>query len=330
MSVIAVDVGLCRGGFKLDAYFESPLDGVTALFGPSGAGKSLLLGAIAGLARLDRGTISLNGRVLSSADSCTPPHARGIGLVFQDARLFPHLSVRGNLDFAARRAPRVLLTLDEAVAIFDLASFLDRPIRNLSGGERSRAALARALLSAPDLLLLDEPFAALDGARRQTFLHAIRAIHQRFELPMIVVTHQIEDAAHVASHLVGLDKGAVIGSGEIQATAASPAFQALLAPRDAGVMLPLSRLHGQTGTSAAGAWVRADAVLLATQAPQGLSARNVWNGRIKEITLDAGSRLVRVETELGDVLARITIEAAEELRLTAGAQVWAIVKTHAL
>lgn len=326
MSVLSVEASVTRGAFKLDAKFTAPMDGVTALFGPSGAGKSLLLSAIAGLTRLDRGAISIGDRTLDDL----APHTRGVGLVFQDARLFPHLSVRGNLDFAAHRAPRKLLSLEEAANLFDIGAFLERPVRNLSGGERSRVALARALLSAPDFLLLDEPFAALDGARRQSFLDTIRTIHQRFGLPMLVVTHQIDDAAHLATHLIGLRNGAVLVSGALQPTAASTEFQSLLGPRDAGVAVPLARLHGKLQTNSASAWVRADAVLLATQPPQGLSARNVWPGRVKTIMPEATAKLVRVETDIGDVLARITVEAAEELQLAEDAAVWAIVKTHAI
>jgi molybdate transport system ATP-binding protein len=325
MSVLSVDAGLARGSFALAARFDAPLNGVTALFGPSGAGKSLVLGAIAGLVRLDRGAIRIDGRDLSAK-----PHERGVGLVFQDARLFPHLSVRGNLEFAARRAPRAFLSIEEAALMFDIAPLLDRAVRNLSGGERSRVALARALLSAPDFLLLDEPFAALDGARRQAFLDSIADIHRRFALPMLVVTHQIDDAARIASHLVGMRDGAVIAAGPMQATAPSPEFQSLLSTRDCGVALPLARLHGQSTTDAGAAWVRADAVLLANQQPQGLSARNVWQGRVTHIADEPISRLVRVETEIGDILARITVEAAAELGLANGSPVWALVKTHAI
>ena len=327
MSVLSVHARMRRSAFSLDARFEAPLDAVTAVFGPSGAGKSLLLSAIAGLARHE-GEIRLGARVLDGGDTRLPAHERNVGLVFQDARLFPHLSVRGNLDYAARRAPRALVSLDDAASLFDLTALLERPVRNLSGGERGRVALARALLSAPDLLLLDEPFAALDGTRRQAFLDILDDIHQRFGLPMLVVTHQIDDVARIASHVVAMTNGGVLASGPLSATATSDSFQSLLAARDTGVAVPLSRIHGASGHGAV--WVRADSVLLAVKAPDGLSARNVWRGTVRAVSDEADARLVSVDTEFGPVLSRITPEAASELGLAPGVEAWAILKTHAL
>lgn len=331
MSVLAAHAVLRRGAFALNARLDAPLDGVTALFGPSGAGKSLLLAAIAGLVRIEAGEIAMNGRRLAGPGLHVPPHERGIGLIFQDSRLFPHLTVRGNLEYAARRAPpgRAPLTLDSAAERLDVAALLDRPVRNLSGGERSRVALARALLSAPEFLLLDEPFAALDGARRHAFLDLLGDIHKRIALPMLVVTHQVEDVARIATHLVALQGGAVIADGPLTLASASAPFQTLLSQRDTGVALPLAALHGQTGARGA-AWVRADVVLVANKPPDGLSARNVWRGRIAAIDIEPAARLLRVDTELGPVLARITVEAADELELTIGSPVWSILKTHAV
>ena len=171
--MLEADIKLCQGRFALDARFTAP-DGITALFGPSGAGKSTLLSALAGL-KPASGRIALNGK------SCEQlgPHRRGLGLVFQDARLFPHLTVRGNLAYAHRRAP-ARLEIAEVAEFFDIANLLDRPVGNLSGGEKSRVALARALVAAPDFLLLDEPFAALDGARRRAFLQVLRTAHRKY------------------------------------------------------------------------------------------------------------------------------------------------------
>jgi molybdate transport system ATP-binding protein len=325
---LVADIQLRRGAFALNARFETPHAGVTALFGPSGAGKSLLLSALAGLHRIEAGRITFGDRVLDDAATRTrtPAHLRGIGLVFQDARLLPHLSVRANLEYAFKRAPphRQQVTITDVAEHFDIAALLDRAVRNLSGGERSRVALARAILSKPDLLLLDEPFAALDGARRRSFLSVLRDMHRTFSMPMLVVTHQIEDVAALADHVIGLRRGAVVAAGPLAPTVANEAFQTLLDVRDVGSAVRL-------GASAPSAWIRADHVLLASVPPVGLSARHVWQARILEITAeDEGSVLVRLDTEVGPMFARVTPAAAAELGLTQDGVVWAIVKAHAM
>jgi molybdate transport system ATP-binding protein len=328
---LEADFTLARGAFRLAARFETPLSGIIAVFGPSGAGKSMLLSALAGLDRIDDGRISLSGRVLDDAAARVrvAPHLRGVGLVFQDARLFPHLSVRGNLAYACERAPagRRKLTLEDAAAYFDIGALLDRPTRNLSGGEKSRVALARALLSAPDLLLLDEPFAALDGARRRAFLAILRRMHEAFALPMLVVTHQIDDVAALADHLIALDAGQVAAAGPIAQASAAAAFQELLDARDSGAAVTLTTAAGEAST----VWIRADHVLLANAPPAGLSARHVWKTEIVELIAEgANSVLVRLASESGPLRARVTPAAASELGLAPGGIAWAIVKAHAL
>jgi len=327
MSALRAELSLQRGAFRLQAAFEAPLDAITAVFGPSGAGKSLLLAALAGLAGPEATRIALNGRVLDAL----APHRRSVGLVFQDGRLFPHLSVRGNLGYAARRAPpeRRRIGFSEVVERFELGPLLDRPVRNLSGGERNRVALARALLAGPELLLLDEPFAALDGRRRQAYLAALREIHAAHGLPMLVVTHQIEDAAALATHLVALQAGRVVAAGLLGEATQSTAFQALLEPRDQGAVLPAGAVAGAQAW-AAGVWLRADAVLLAGEPPRGLSARNVWEARIEGLEAQGEARLFRLAAPAGPLLARVTAQAAHELGLAPGGTVWAIVKAHAL
>lgn len=322
---LAVDAQVRRGAFALAAQFETPLDGIIALFGPSGAGKSMLLAAIAGLAKLDRIHVAVGDERVSDV----PPHLRRFGLLFQDARLFPHLSVRGNLTYAATRA-RSEAQIDAVADQVGCAALLDRPVRNLSGGERGRVALARALLSSPRLLLLDEPFAALDGATRMAFLDLLRDVQTRQNLPMIVVTHQIDDLAILADHVVALQNGAVVASGPVATVTATPAFRTLLGARDTGAVIAAQSLRGVEARGGA-VWVRADHVLIASQQPTGLSARNVWEGQVSAVEHErTGAVLVQVQTQAGPVLARVTQEAATELGLDIGATVWAVVKAHSI
>lgn len=327
MSRLHLGLSLQRGAFRLEAAFEAPLDAITAVFGPSGAGKSLLLAALAGLAGPAATRIELDGRAVDAL----PPHRRGIGVVFQEGRLFPHLTVQGNLDYAARRAlpGRRRIGFSEVVERFELGPLLARPVRNLSGGERNRVALARALLAGPELLLLDEPFAALDGLRRQAYLQALREIHAAHGLPMLVVTHQIEDAAALATHLIALQAGRVVAAGLLGEATQPPAFQALLEPRDQGAALPAQAVIGAP-VWAAGVWLRADAVLVSREPPRGLSARNVWEARIEGLEAQGAARVLRLTASAGPLLARVTGEAAQELGLAPGGTVWAIVKAHAV
>ena len=323
-------IGLRRGDFTLDARFAAP-DGVTALFGPSGAGKSTVLAALAGLVRLQSGHIRLGEESLSAPDLHVAPHLREVGLVFQEARLFPHLSVRENLEYPLKRAPAAApVGLGLVAEHFALGELLNRRVRNLSGGERSKVALARAVLGAPSLLLLDEPFAALDGRRRRDFLVILRRMHTTFALPMIVVTHQIDDAAALADHIVALNHGLVIAQGPFAQTAQLPQFQMLLERRDVGVALKAEHVFRTGATTDVHAWVRADQVLIATVRPEGLSARNVWEGKVTSIVADGASILVHVETPAGLVFSRVTQEALQELGLNPGMPVWLVVKAHSL
>jgi molybdate transport system ATP-binding protein len=320
MSLLRADIRLQQGAFSLETRFEAPGDGITVLFGPSGSGKSTLLAALAGFTRADRQTIALDGRDLSPL----PPHQRGIGLVFQDARLFPHLSVRRNIAYAARRAPGAAPAIEEVARFFDIAGLLDRRVRNLSGGEKSRVALARALASRPDFLLLDEPFAALDGARRRAFIQVLIHMHKAWRLPMLVVTHNIDDAAALGSHLVALKEGRVVAAGAFAEASRHPQFQALLDSRDTGAAVRL--VHSQHG----GHWLRADQVLLAAEEPKAISARNILPATVQRIIPEPEGVLVELATEAGVILSRLTPEAVAELGLAPQKRVWALVKAHAL
>lgn len=326
------EVVVRKGAFLLAADLEVAATGVTVVFGPSGSGKSSLLAAIAGLNRLESGAFSLHGRVLEdvSAGVRVPTYQRGIGLVFQDARLFPHLTVRGNLEYAEHRRPaaRNAPIVIEIARRLEIEDLLDRPVRNLSGGERSRIALARAIVSAPELLLLDEPFAALDGRRRRDFLGLLCELSKEQTLPMVVVTHHIDDAAEMANDVIAMRDGRVIAHGAAADVMARAEFASLLDRRDLGSRVPASAI---AGGAVEGVWVRADSVLLASEQPRGISARHVWAGRVASIRReDARGVLVSLTTEAGYILSRITPEALADLQLEVGKQAWAVVKAHAL
>ena len=324
--MLDADIRLRQGSFALDAVFAAP-HGITALFGPSGSGKSTVLSALAGLKRI-HGHVYLNDRDLKDV----APYRRGVGLVFQDARLFPHLNVRQNIAYAWDRAPRrIVPTLEDIARFFDIAAQLDRPVANLSGGEKSRVALARAVAAAPDFLLLDEPFAALDGARRRAFMRVLLEMHRAYNLPMMVVTHDIEDAAALASHLVALRAGRVVAQGAFSKVSGEAAFRALLDARDIGAAVPAHFLRSAHAPFEQALWLRADHVLIAAELPRAISARNVLEGEIAAITPEpGGSHLVTLSTGAGTILSRLTGEAVHDLQLAPGNKAWALVKAHAL
>jgi len=213
--MLAVDVEKKFGDFSVAATFEAA-DGVTALFGPSGSGKTSIVSMVAGLVTPDRGRIVCNGTVLfdSARRVCVSPHRRGIGYVFQDGRLFPHMTVAQNLDYG-RRMYRIPADADErerVVTLLDIARLLDRRPGKLSGGERQRVAIGRALLMRPQLLLLDEPLASLDAARkREIFPYLLRLRDET--VPMIYVSHNAAELRRIATTIVRIDDGRVSGVG---------------------------------------------------------------------------------------------------------------------
>jgi molybdate transport system ATP-binding protein len=233
------------GGFALDLAFEAPSAGVTALFGPSGAGKSTVLAAVAGLLRPEAARIAIGGEVLcdTARGVFLPPEHRRCGVVFQDARLFPHLSVGGNLRYGERRAPRGASgpSFAEVVGLLGLEKLLMRRPASLSGGERQRVALGRALLARPRLLLMDEPLASLDAARRGEVLPFLARLRDAAGLPILYVTHALDEVDALADELVLIEAGRVLASGPVEALSAR-ADLPLLARRDAGVLLPCTVL----------------------------------------------------------------------------------------
>lgn len=228
------------GSFILDTAFTVPARGITALFGPSGCGKTTVLRCIAGLQRMADGFCAINGTVWQDRTTFRPAHRRPIGYVFQEASLFPHLSVRRNLLYATRgRVPAAgsdRIGFDEVIDLLGLAPLLDRSPRHLSGGERQRVAVGRALLSQPELLLMDEPLSALDRLTKDEILPFLERLHDSLSLPVIYVSHDMAEVERLADHLVLMQAGRATTSGPLAALQSDPALP-LARARDAAVSL---------------------------------------------------------------------------------------------
>lgn len=214
-AAVRADVRLARDAFALELQFAAPARGITGILGPSGSGKTTLLRCIAGLERDCRGTVAVHGHVWQDAARCLPPHARAVGFVFQDARLFPHLNVRRNLDYGMRRNAAGGVGFDEAVELLGLGALLDRKPAGLSAGEAQRVAIGRALLRAPSVILMDEPLANLDPERRQEVLPFLERLHAWLTLPILYVSHSIDEVVRLCDHLVLMAAGRVRGAGPV-------------------------------------------------------------------------------------------------------------------
>ncbi len=341
-------------GFALDVAFTAP-DGVTALFGPSGAGKTSIVAAIAGLLQPDAGRIAIDGTLLFDHASGThiPAEHRRLGLVFQDARLFPHMQVAGNLRYGLRRTPAGPIGFDAVVDLLGLAGLLARRPHTLSGGERQRVAIGRALLSQPRLLLLDEPLASLDAARKAEILPYLLRLKTVLALPMIYVTHALEEVFYLADTLVLLEAGQVLACGPV-ADLSSRGDLPLATRDDAAAVLdaeiiehaPARRLSllraGEMAlwvpllAAAVGQRVRvripAREIILATEAPRGISLHNIIPATIRAISEDASRHAALVEIEAGGatLLARVTPDAIVRLGLAPGGAVLGLVKSMAV
>jgi molybdate transport system ATP-binding protein len=344
-----------RDGFTLQAEFEAPTPGIVALFGRSGCGKTTLVNIISGLLAADEARIQLDDVVLADtrAGISVPVERRRIGYVFQDARLFPHFSVLGNLRYGLKRsAPlpaRQPIGLDDVVSLLGLAPLLGRRPHQLSGGERQRVGLGRALLSQPQLLLLDEPLASLDVARREELLPYLQALRDQLSMPMVYVSHQFEEVLQLATHVVLMEAGRVVAQGALSEVSLRPELRAIIGPDSVGSVLDsvVSRTDParamadlQLGNStlqislrdvAVGTPVRvqllARDIILATEKPHGLSVRNTLQGVVSELSPDEDEAvLVKVDIGGATVLARVTSDAASALNLRPGTPVWVLVK----
>jgi molybdate transport system ATP-binding protein len=215
MSEIEIRLDSRLGDFQLSVEFVTPASGVTALFGRSGSGKSSVLRAVAGLVRPARGAIIVNGEVWQDERRFVPAHRRSVGYVFQEASLFPHLSVRRNLEYGWRRIPPAArqIDFDNVVELLGVGPLLPRATPGLSGGERQRVAIARALLTSPRLLLMDEPLSALDHGAKQTILPYLESLHDEFAIPSLYVSHDPNEVARLADQMVLLEEGRVVANG---------------------------------------------------------------------------------------------------------------------
>jgi molybdate transport system ATP-binding protein len=339
------------GGFALDAAFSAP-SGVTVLFGRSGSGKTTIVNAVAGLLMPDAGRIVSGDWTLLDTERGIRlrPHRRRLGYIFQEGRLFPHLTVRQNLRYGAWFAPRDAPREDmgRVVDLLGIGHLLDRRPGALSGGEKSRVAIGRALLSAPRLILADEPLAALDEARKAEILPYFERLRDEVAVPILYVSHSASEVARLATTVVALDAGRVVAQGPAAEVLGDPAVLPAGA-REAGAVLTarVARHHADGLTEldagglplflprvsqAPGARLRvriaAHDVLLSRVRPEGLSALNILPGVVHEVRPGEGpGTIVAIDTQAGRVLARITRRSAQALGVVPGAQVHAVAKT---
>jgi molybdate transport system ATP-binding protein len=347
---------LRRPGFTLDAAFAAG-EGVTALFGPSGSGKSTIIRLLAGLEMPEEGRISLGDTVLLDTANhvAVPPHRRRIGLVFQDALLLPHLSVKANLTYGRWFTPRGerRIGFDPVVEVLGINHLLDRRPATLSGGERQRVAIGRALLTSPRLLLMDEPLASLDQARKQEILPFIERLRDSFALPIVYVSHAVEEVTRLAGRVVRLEAGRVVADGTPAEVFAGrnaaggdrfallsvvtarlkqglPGHGVTLLDHPAGEIVVPGLLAGPGDVRLA---IRATDITIARGGTEGLSTRTVLDGTVQAIEPDGASAFVTVRLQLvgGDVIAAsVTRLAAEALSLAPGLAVKALVKAGAI
>jgi molybdate transport system ATP-binding protein len=354
---LSVRLSLPRAAFTLDVDLRLPASGISVLFGPSGSGKTSILRCVAGLEKGRAARIAVGGEVWQddAAGLFLPTHRRALGYVFQEASLFAHLDVRANLDYGRKRsrAPEAARSLGEAVELLGIGHLLARPVAELSGGERQRVAIARALAAMPRLLLLDEPLAALDLARRQEILPWLEKLRAELKLPMLYVTHAVDELARLADHVVVLEQGRVKAAGPVEEVLcaidapavsgdeASALVHGVVAERS--LEWHLARVdfgHGsfwlRDSGIAPGQQVRlrilARDVSLATREPLGTSIQNHFPCIVESIAADTHPSQVLVRVRCGHtaLVARITRRALAELDLAPGCPAWVQVKSVAL
>jgi molybdate transport system ATP-binding protein len=356
-SMLDVAITNRLGAFTVDVAFAAPTPGVTALFGPSGAGKTSVVRALAGLLRPEAGRIVVGDAVFfdSARGIDVPAERRRVGYVFQDSRLFPHLSVAENLHYGLKRAPPAerAIPLDGVVSLLGIGALLKRRPHTLSGGEKQRVAIGRALLSQPRVLLMDEPLASLDAERKAEVLPYIERLRDELSLAIVYVSHAREEVKRLARTLVVVERGRVAAVGAMSELSARLDVRGISDAPDAATVIDttvlgtdatrrLSRLGFDGGELVVGAFaaepgarvrvlIPAREVILATQRPDGISVRNVLAGRIGEIgDGHGGDALVQVRIGNTGILARVTRDAIDRLSLATGREVYALIKASSV
>jgi molybdate transport system ATP-binding protein len=354
--MLSVDIRRRLGRFTLDVRFDAGEARLTALFGRSGCGKTSILAAIAGLLRPDSGRIEVAGETLfdSARGIDVPAERRRIGVVFQDDRLFPHLTVRDNLRYGLKRASGSLgIAFDDVVRLLGLEQLLDRRPARLSGGEKQRVAIGRALLAQPRALLMDEPLASLDAPRKQEILYYVERLRDELAIPVVYVSHEIEEIVRLADTMVLVSAGRVMATGPVSEVMNRLDLKPMTGRFEAGAVLDtvvagqdldygMTRLAfdgGEVHATGVDALVgervrvriRARDVALATERPRAMSIRNVLRGTVAEIGPRTGPEVdLRIAIGSLMLLARVTRLSLDELGLAPGVPVFALVKSVAI
>lgn len=357
MTTLNINLDLQLENFSLDVREEIELTGITALFGPSGAGKTTLLRVIAGLETGAQGRISLGEEIWQDTGTgrLVPPHDRRVGYVFQDGRLFPHLSVEGNLHFAHKRAHRregnaSAIELESVTKALELEPLLQRNPAALSGGEQQRVAMGRVLLNGPQVILMDEPLSALDLHRKAEIIPYIERLSEEFSIPVLYVTHNVEEVTRLASNMLLLTAGRIAARGEIASVLERVDLWPLTGRLEGGAVIQAAveaNRKGMTTLDVEGQSLRIPAidvapgtvvrlriqardVALATHRPENVSIRNILMARLLSIDLDE-TVFAEVLLQIGDqhLRSRVTREAVEDLKLQEGQDVFALIKSVA-
>jgi len=338
-----------QGDHQLEVDLQIPAKGITAIFGVSGAGKTSLINAISGLTQPQRGRIELNDRLLFDAEQkiTLPPEKRRIGYVFQDARLFPHYRVRGNLQYGM--APSMKAQFDSLVSLLGLEALLSRFPLSLSGGEKQRVAIGRALLTAPDMLLLDEPLASLDLPRKRELMPYLQKLAKQVDIPMLYVSHSLDEILHLADNVLVLDAGKVKAFGPLERVWSSSAMRPWLPVSELTSVLRVQVLeqhpdYPMTALSLGDQhiWVSrvnqpvktplririaSSDVSLALQPPQHTSIRNILPAQVVEL-LEVGDQVeVKLRIGISELWARITPWARDELGIRPEQWLYAQIKS---